>query len=56
MKAAYGPELSRSRIHYTLTPSGITFTEKSATGKVFRVVVRHGRVKRSNIAPYSKVF
>jgi hypothetical protein len=56
MTAAYGAALARSRIHYTLTPGGITFTEQSTTGKVFRVIVQHGRVRRSNISPYSKVF
>ncbi len=56
MNAAYGGELAHSRIRDTLIPGGIIFTETSATGKVFRVVVTDGRITRSNIAPYSKVF
>jgi hypothetical protein len=56
MTAAYGRELRRSHIRYSLTPGGITFTEKSSTGKLFKVAVAHGRITQSNIAPYSKVF
>ena len=56
MKAAYGSALAKSRVRYVLTPHGITLTEKSATGRQFSVDVVHGRIKRSNVAPYAKVF
>ncbi len=56
MNDVYGPALARSRIHFALDPRGITFRETSTTGKVFAVVVRNGRVVRSNLAPYAKVF
>ena len=56
MKAAYGPALARSHIHYTLTPTGITFTETANTGHTFRVTIKHGHIAHSNVAPYAKVF
>jgi hypothetical protein len=56
MKAAYGAPLAQSRIRYTLTPNGITFTETSFTHKRFQVIVRNGRIARSNVEPYAKVF
>jgi hypothetical protein len=56
LKSAYGPALARSRIRYALTAHGITFTEPSTTGKVFRVVVVDGRIAHANVEPYAKVF
>ena len=53
MNAAYGAELARSRIRYTLTPHGITFTETSEAGKTFRVVVENGRIKHCNVESYA---
>jgi hypothetical protein len=55
MKAAYGAELAKSSIRYRLTADGITFTERSSTGKVFRAVVRHGRTAASNVSQYAFV-
>jgi hypothetical protein len=56
LKAAYGAELARSRIRYAPTSDGITFTEQSTSGKVFRVAIVKGRVKHSNVSPYAFVF
>jgi hypothetical protein len=56
MKTEFGAELARSRIRWSLTPNGITFIEESVTGRTFRVIVEHGRIVRSNVRPYAKVF
>ncbi|HEY4349551.1 MAG TPA: hypothetical protein VGM80_18380 [Gaiellaceae bacterium] len=53
--AAY-PQLATSRIELKLTANGVTFSEASATGKRFEVVVAAGRISKSNVAPYAKVF
>jgi hypothetical protein len=56
MQATYGPALAKSRIRYTLTPDGITFSEASTTGRIFRVVIENRRIKHSNVEPYAKIF
>jgi hypothetical protein len=55
MKAAYGADLAGSRIRYALTAGGITFTEKSTSGKLFHVAVVHGRIAHNNVEPYAFV-
>jgi hypothetical protein len=52
----YGHALAHSRIHYTLTANGITFTETSTSGKQFKVMISHGRIVRQNLKPYTLVF
>jgi hypothetical protein len=54
--AIYGNALAHSRIHYTLTGNGITFTEASTTGKQFTVAISHDRIARQNLKPYAFVF
>jgi hypothetical protein len=54
--AAYGTALAHSRIRFALTANGITFSERSATGKRFEVVVANRRIRRSNVEPYALVF
>lgn len=56
MKAAYGPALAHSHIRYTLTPTGITFSETANTGRAFRVTITHGHIAHNNVAPYAMVF
>jgi hypothetical protein len=43
-------------IGYALTAEGVTFVERSPTGKRFFVQVRNGRIHRSNVKPYAFVF
>jgi hypothetical protein len=55
LRAAY-PQLQRSPIRLTATPDGIAFSERSPTGKRFRVVVSHRRIVSQNLEPYALVF
>ena len=48
--------LPDSRIGWAPTPDGVTFVERSPTGRRFVVDVRHGRIKRQNLKPYAFVF
>jgi len=40
----------------TPTADGAVFSERSATGKMFTVVIRGGRIVKQNLKPYAFVF
>lgn len=54
--AAYGSALRRNAIRISTDGSQLTFSERSATGKLFEVVLHNGRIVRKNVEPYAFVF
>jgi hypothetical protein len=56
LQATFGRALANSRIHVTPTADGAVFSERSATGKMFTVVIRGGRIVKQNLKPYAFVF
>lgn len=44
------------KIGYALTPDGVTFVERSPTGRRFFVEIGHRRIVRKNLKPYAFVF
>ena len=56
ISAAYGQQLTHSRIRIKLSPGGVTFSETSTTGKRFQIVIRNRRIRDSNVEPYAQVF
>jgi hypothetical protein len=48
--------LEPGRIGYAAGPEGVTFVERSPTGRRFFVEVRRGRIVRANVKPYALVF
>ena len=56
LKTAFGSQLARSHIRYRATADGAIFTERSPTGRVFKVVIRYGRIAHQNLKPHAFVF
>lgn len=54
--ASAGQAPPAGRIGYAQTPSGVTFVERSRTGRRFFVEVRDRRIRRQNLRPYGFVF
>jgi hypothetical protein len=53
----YRSRLAHSPIRVTVVdPATLRFTERSRTGRVFRVTVRRGRIAGENLKPYAFVF
>lgn len=48
--------LPPNRIGYVIRPDGVTFIERSPTGRRFVVVVTRGRIARQNVKPLAFVF
>ncbi|MBA3375590.1 MAG: hypothetical protein H0U00_07225 [Actinobacteria bacterium] len=44
------------RIGYVIRPDGVTFVERSTTGRRFSVVITRGRIARQNVKPLGFVF
>lgn len=57
LQAAFGRQLARSRIQIKpLGSNALEFSERSATGRKFFVLVRGGRIVQQNLKPYAFVF
>lgn len=56
LKSIYRTALAHSRIRMAVRRSVLTFSERSTTGRTFRVEVRHGKIIRQNLAPYALAF
>ena len=52
----YGKQLAQSAITITAADRVFTIAERSATGRVFSVTVRNGRIAAQNLKPYAFVF
>ena len=48
--------LRAKRVGYVVRVDGVTFVERSETGRLFSVVVRNGRIVRQNVKPLGFVF
>jgi hypothetical protein len=48
--------LRAKRIGYVVRADGVTFVERSETGRLFSVVVRRGKIVRQNVKPLGFVF
>jgi hypothetical protein len=46
----------RSSIGYVVRDDGVTFVERSATGRLFNVVIRGGRIASQNVKPLGFVY
>jgi hypothetical protein len=44
------------KIGYARTADGVTFVERSSTGRRFFIEIRHGKIRRSNVRPYALAF
>ncbi len=51
-----GAQLAPSRIGYVVGERGVTFVERSTTGRRFVVVIEDGRIVRQNVRPLALVF
>lgn len=47
---------SSGEIGYAVTSTGVTFSDRSTTGRVFSVQVKDGRIARQNVKPLGYVF
>jgi hypothetical protein len=62
LAAAYGDRIDRGtpstsgRIGYVLEPGGVTFVERSPTGRRFHVTIRHRRIAAQNLKPFAFPF
>jgi hypothetical protein len=56
LRQTYGAKFSRSHIEFEPSARGGVFSERSETGKLFRVVIEDGRITRQNLKPYAFVF
>jgi hypothetical protein len=54
--ASPNASLATGRIGYALSASGVTFVERSPTGRRFFVSVKDGKIAGSNVKPYASVF
>ena len=55
LRTAY-PALAKSAIHIVPTATGLTFSERSPTGRFFTVVLSNKRIVKQNLKPYAFVF
>lgn len=54
--SSVGAQPRVGEIGYLITAGGVTFEERSQTGKLFKVIISNGRIRGENVKPYAFVF